>query len=54
MKQNSYLKIILSHFNSMDIAKLRLYLKDEYTYQETTKEIFLMEVEKVFIEILTH
>jgi hypothetical protein len=32
----------------MDIAKLRLQLKDEYTYDETTKEIFLKEIESVF------
>jgi len=32
----------------MDIANLRLHLKDEYTYQEVTKEMFLNEVEKIF------
>ena len=32
----------------MDIGKLRLYLKDEYTYSSTTKEIFLKEIEEVF------
>lgn len=32
----------------MDIANLRLHLKDEYRYQDTTKEIFLNEVEKIF------
>jgi len=32
----------------MDIAKLRLYLKDEYTYEDTTKEIFLNEIESIF------
>ena len=48
MKQNTYFQDILSYFASMDIAKLRLYLKDEYTYEETTKEKFLNEVEKIF------
>jgi hypothetical protein len=32
----------------MDIAKLRLQLKDDYTYDETTKEIFLNKIESVF------
>lgn len=32
----------------MDIAKLRLHLKDEYTYDDTTKKIFLNEIEEVF------
>jgi len=32
----------------MDIAKLRLYLKDDYTYQDTTKEIFLSEIASIF------
>jgi len=48
MAQNSYFKTILSYFQTMDIAKLRLYLKDEYTYQDTTKEIFLNEIAAIF------
>ena len=48
MSPTSYLQSILSYLTSMDIAKLRLYLKDYYTYQETTKEIFLNEVEEIF------
>ena len=44
----SYLQSILNHFVNMDITKLRLYLKGEYTYDETTKEIFLNEIESVF------
>lgn len=32
----------------MDIDKLRHFLKDEYTYEETTKEIFLYEIESIF------
>jgi len=50
MSHNSYLKIILSYFQTMDIEKLRLYLKDEYNYnyQDTTKEIFLNKVASIF------
>jgi hypothetical protein len=48
VSHNSYYKTILSYFQSMDIEKLRLYLKDEYTYQDTTKEIFLEKVQEVF------
>lgn len=48
MVQNSYHKTILSYFQTMDIEKLRMYLKDEYTYQDTTKEIFLEKVQEVF------
>lgn len=33
----------------MDIEKLRFYLKDEYYYQDTTKDIFLEEIEEIFI-----
>jgi len=32
----------------MDIDNLRLFLKEEYSYQGTTKEIFLNKVEEVF------
>jgi hypothetical protein len=32
----------------MDIASLRLHLKDEYNYEDTTKEIFLKEIEAIF------
>jgi hypothetical protein len=48
MPQNTYIQTILSYFTSMDIDKLRLYLKDEYTYEDTSKEIFLNEIEQVF------
>jgi len=43
-----YVNTILSYFSSMDIDKLRLYLKDEYSYQETTKLIFLSKLDQVF------
>jgi hypothetical protein len=32
----------------MKISQLRYLLKDEYTYQETTKEIFLNKIESIF------
>ena len=50
MQQNTYLERILSYFTSFDIAKLRLFLKEGCTYQDTTKEIFINKVEKVFKE----
>jgi len=50
MHQITYIKSILSYFTSMDIANLRLHLKDEYAYQDTTKEIFLNEIERIFEE----
>lgn len=43
-----YLQTILKFFASLDIANLRHFLKEEYSYQETTKEIFLTEVESIF------
>lgn len=48
MPQNTYIQLILRFFSSMDIENLRLFLNDEYTYQDTTKEIFLNEIEVVF------
>jgi len=32
----------------MDIDLLRYYLKDKYTYQEATKEVFLEKIERIF------
>jgi hypothetical protein len=34
----------------MDIGLLRYYLKDKYTYQEATKEVFLDKIERIFEE----
>jgi len=48
VQQTSYLQTILNYFTSMNIDKLRFYLKEEYSYQDTTKEIFLSEIEEVF------
>ena len=48
MKTKSYIQTILANFASMDIDNLRLFLKDEYTYQDTTKELFLNEIASIF------
>jgi len=48
MPRRSYIQTILNAFVSMDIDTLRLYLKDEYSYEDTTKEIFLAEIERIF------
>ena len=48
MPHKTYLQSILNCFTSMDIDGLHLYLKAEYSYQDTTKEIFLNEIEEVF------
>jgi hypothetical protein len=48
MSESSYIKSILHYFTKMDIDNLRLHLKDEYNYEDTTKEIFLNEIEKIF------
>ena len=46
----SYTQQILNCFAEMDIDKLRFYLKDEYSYQDTTKDIFLEELGKLFTD----
>lgn len=48
MLDKTYLQNILAFITTMDIDRLRYYLKDEYTYQDTTKEIFLNNIESVF------
>jgi hypothetical protein len=45
----SYLECILKFFTEMRIDLLHIGLKEEYTYQDTTKEIFLNKLEKLFI-----
>jgi hypothetical protein len=45
---STYLQTLLNSFETMDIEKLRFYLKDEYSYQDTTKEVFLNQIEKLF------
>lgn len=50
MQQKTYPEIIFDCFASMDIDRLQFHLKEEYSYQDTTKEIFLNEVERIFEE----
>lgn len=48
MPQPTYLHTILRAFIAMNIDGLRLYLKDEYTYEEAPKEIFLDKIADIF------
>ncbi len=48
--QKSYLHTILECFSSMDMDGLQLFLKEDYSYQDTTKEVFLNEIENIFCE----
>lgn len=50
MNTISYPEIILEFISLMDIERLKFYLKDRYTYQDTTKDVFLNELEKIFQE----
>jgi Zn-finger protein len=49
MPQNTYLQTILNAFENFDLETLKALLKRK-VYQDTTKEIFLKELEIVFIE----
>ncbi len=44
-----YIETILNAFCSFDIENLRLHFKDEYSYQDAPKDVFLRELEKVFL-----
>ncbi|MEI6680444.1 MAG: hypothetical protein WCL21_17675 [Mariniphaga sp.] len=46
--KKSFIQTILANFAAMDTENLRLFLKDEYTYQDTTKELFLNEIASIF------
>lgn len=48
MPSTTYLQTILHSFSILDINRLRAYLKDEYTYGNATKEIFLNQFESIF------
>lgn len=48
MNQAPYYQIILNCFTSLDINELRINLKEEYSYQDTSKDIFLSKVEEIF------
>src|SRR5690554_3883593 len=45
---SGYIQTILKAFTTMDIDTLHLHLKD-YSYQDTTKAVFLRELENVFV-----
>jgi len=47
-QNNTYIQSILNYFTSMDIDNLRLHLQDKYTYEDTTKELFLNQIASVF------
>jgi hypothetical protein len=48
MNKKSYVQNILHYFSQLDWDRLYFYLKDEYSYQETSKEIFLSKIKKNF------
>jgi hypothetical protein len=48
MQNNSCIQTILNAFSFMDISILRNQLKEEYSYEDTSKEIFLKEIDKIF------
>ncbi len=50
MERTNYPETIFKCLASMDIDRLQFYLKEEYSYQDTTKQIFLKEIERIFIE----
>lgn len=45
---NNYSIAILTYFSKLDIESLKVELKECYTYQDTTKEIFLEKIEEIF------
>jgi hypothetical protein len=46
--KSSYIKTILNNFASMNIENLRLFLNEDILYQDTTKAVFLDQVESIF------
>ena len=44
----SYIETVKECFQKMDIEQLRLILKDEYAYQDTSKDVFLKKLESFF------
>ncbi|MBX2897560.1 MAG: hypothetical protein KF763_19120 [Cyclobacteriaceae bacterium] len=48
MKANANLKHLVNGIASMNMDVLNTHLKKEYSYQDTTKEIFLSELSKLF------
>lgn len=52
MKQNSYIQNILHYFSQLDWDRIYFYLKEEYSYQDTSKDIFLSKVKKIFQKLI--
>ncbi len=48
IENSEYLQRMLNYFASMNIEGLRMHLNATYSYQETSKEIFLNVLEKAF------
>ena len=48
MQEKSYVHSIIAAFCRMDIQYLRTHLKEEYTYQDAPKKVFLNEIEAIF------
>jgi hypothetical protein len=48
MPPTTYHQTILRCFTAMEIDGLRLYLKEEHTYQQASKEVFLDKLEAIF------
>ena len=46
--KSSYIQTILNNFASMNIENLRLFLNEDILYQDTTKAVFLDQVESIF------
>ncbi len=50
MKALNHLFNVLAGVESMNTEKLQRCLKEDYSYQDTTKEVFLTQLEKIFEE----
>jgi len=48
MDKKTYEEALLDCFIKLDIHGLKIILKEEYSYQDTSKEIFLQEIEQIF------
>ena len=48
MPKSSYLQTILNSFTTLDIKSLESHLKRNFTYEDTTADIFLREIGKIF------
>ena len=48
MSNNPYFQFILSFFTVMDLVKVRLLRKNEYTFPDSKNEFYLIEQKKIF------